>query len=414
MSLNFKVRGPNSPNPVSIVAPATLTWGEFLELLCIELKVNDDFDVLCGFPATVATYSNDQIIGAVLQSNESLRVQLKAVAGQQAQGQSKQKPVKKGTKTTQQNAVTGSFGAKIVGIKQQSSQRSFLASSPAKRPLTSSTTPAEPAPKRRRKSSAANKISSEGDIAEHLISAVSGGTGAQNRIARKVFRNAVQHQYNSTQAVSRVNAIYSGQYTIRECGGVLLSSSSSTNKPTHTHIEVTYHKGAGSRGVHVDTVELLSKELLLGVLKVAVQGDDVNADDDAGGGREALKPMNLSRCSPRIFWSMVHHYGADLVNGIRTALKGVDDCAWLDERKRELSEKAKANQQQLEEQKARKSKGAARKKAATAADETGSPGATTTEATPTTGSSSSSGAGLPSTSSSSVAPSVPERTPLQQ
>lgn len=215
-------------------------------------------------------------------------------------------------------------------------------------------------PKRRRKANASGKISSENDIAEHLVSAVSGGTGTQNRAARKVFRNAVLHQYNSTQAVSRVNATYSGKYTIRECGGIVLSSaaSSSSAKPTHTHIEVTYHKGAGSRGYHVDTVELLGKELLLGVLKVAVEKDPEGlAAPGAGDGsddREALKPMNLARCSPRIFWSLVYHYGADVAEGIRTALRGIDDCAWLDERKRELSEKARENLQQQQDLEARK------------------------------------------------------------
>jgi len=262
-----------------------------------------------------------------------------------------------------------------------------MASSPQKRSLSSLNTQDPPAVKRRRKSSASGTISSENDIADHLITAVSGGTGSHNRAARKVFRNAVLHQYNSSQAVSRVNAIFSGKYSIRQCGGVLLSStsSSSTRPNVFTHIEVTYGKGAGSRGEHVDTVELLPKELLLGVLKVAVLGDNGDGQN-ADEGKEALKPMNLSKCSPRIFWSIVHHYGPNLVDNIRTVLKGVDDCAWLDERKKQLSEKAQENLQQANEAEARRaSKRGAKKGDATEPAPTAAPEVIPTSTLPTSG-----------------------------
>jgi hypothetical protein len=45
------------------------------------------------------------------------------------------------------------------------------------------------------------------------------------------------------------------------------------------------------------------------------------------------------------------------VENIKAILAGVDDCAWLDERKRELSEKARLNAQQREEQARGKKKG---------------------------------------------------------
>ncbi len=354
MSLCLKVRGPNGQ--ISLLASPDQSWKDFTDQVKEQLTLKVPFDVLSGFPPVVHDHPDERPIGEFLSSNEVLRIQLKSSAGQQAQVvAAPTKKTKKATsRTTEEKPVIG-FGAKIVGLKTSETAKSFLSKSPQKRALGEVNGTGDPTAKRRRRSSAAGKVSSEGDLAEHLISAVSGGTGTQNRAARKVFRNAVLHQYNSTQAVSRVNAIYSGNYTIRECGGVLLSStsSSSTRPNVFTHIEVTYCKGAGSRGNHIDTVELLSKELLLGVLKVAVLGESEDKQD-TDESKEVLKPMNLSKCSPRIFWSLVHHYGPNLIDNVRLVLKGVDDCAWLDERKKLLSEKAMENLQQKEEQDAKR------------------------------------------------------------
>ena len=360
MSFCFKVRGPNSPSPISIIVTPTLLWGEFKLLLKSELQLSAPFEILTGFPATVNDFPDDQPINNILQSNETIRVQLKSVSGVQIQGTGKVKPSKKVVKAS--SPATSTFGAKIKGIKTDTSKKNFLTSNSTKRSAVTSGLQEPNVVKRRRKSSASNKISSEGDIAEHLLSAVSGGTGLHNRTARKVFRNAVVHQYNSSQAVSRVNAAYAGKYTIKECGGILLTnSSSSTSKPIHTHIEVTYNKGSGSRGNHIDNVELLTKELLREVLKVAVI-NETGSTEGTEEGREALKPMNLSRCSPRIFWSIIYHYGSDLIENIRSILSGIDDCLWLEERKRELSEKAKLNLQQQEEEHGRKSRNKINKK----------------------------------------------------
>ena len=354
MSLCLKVRGPSGQ--ISLLVSPDQSWKDFTNQVKEQLALKVPFDVLSGFPPVVHVHPDERPVGEFLSSNEVLRIQLKSSAGQQAQAiAAPAKKTKKAAGRITEEKPAVSFGAKIVGLKTSETTKSFLSKSPQKRALKDGNEGPAPAAKRRRRSSAAGKVSSEGDLAEHLISAVSGGAGTHNRAARKVFRNAVLHQYNSTQAVSRVNAIYSGKYTIRECGGVILSStSSSSSRPNvFTHIEVTYCKGAGSRGNHIDTVELLPKELLLGVLKVAVLGEDgdgQNADES----KEVLKPMNLSKCSPRIFWSLVHHYGPNLIENIRMVLQGVDDCVWLDDRKKLLSEKAIENLQQKEEQDAKR------------------------------------------------------------
>lgn len=106
-------------------------------------------------------------------------------------------------------------------------------------------------------------------------------------------------------------------------------------------------------------MDLLPADLLREVIRFAVQShkdtEEGRISDTTGGdlqvqGREVIKPANLCKCSPRIFWSLVHRYGANIHESIREALRGLDDnCDWLEERKRELSEKAKENLAQKQE-----------------------------------------------------------------
>ena len=72
-------------------------------------------------------------------------------------------------------------------------------------------------------------------------------------------------------------------------------------------------------------------------------------NDPEGHGRELLKLENLALLSPRIFWSLIHHYGSDFNATYRHLFPAVGDWSWLDVRKRELSEKAMNNLRQQEE-----------------------------------------------------------------
>jgi hypothetical protein len=110
---------------------------------------------------------------------------------------------------------------------------------------------------------------------------------------------------------------------------------------------VSFKKGVSSRCYYNETLDLLSKELIKAVLSTAFNDDD-------GHGREILKPMNLSKTSPRIFWSIVHHYGPDIPAAMKVIFPDVEDWTWLSERKRELSEKALLNQIAKEEEEDKK------------------------------------------------------------
>jgi hypothetical protein len=70
------------------------------------------------------------------------------------------------------------------------------------------------------------------------------------------------------------------------------------------------------------------------------------ADED-GHGREVLQVENMSRVSPRIFWSLTHlSLGPDMLSTLQALLPEVSDWAWYGGRVRGKSEKAKENEAQ--------------------------------------------------------------------
>lgn len=71
--------------------------------------------------------------------------------------------------------------------------------------------------------------------------------------------------------------------------------------------------------------------------------------DESGHGREILRPRNLARQSPRIFWSIVQAKGTDFPAIFAEIFPNILDWSWLTERPRELSAKALENKRQQEE-----------------------------------------------------------------
>jgi hypothetical protein len=145
------------------------------------------------------------------------------------------------------------------------------------------------------------------------MSATSGGGSGQDKALRDVFRNAVEHQYKSSQDVARHAAPSSGQYKFEDCEEVRVLQSGQCVK-----MRVQYPKAMGAslasasgRSVYTDIVDIVDAEGMRAVLMVVL------ADTSPGGGRELLKPVNLARCSPRLFWSIVRAFGPDVAGGLR-------------------------------------------------------------------------------------------------
>ena len=192
--------------------------------------------------------------------------------------------------------------------------------------MRSSQSKKERAP-RRPKATAGN----EEDIADHLLSAVTGGGSGRDRILRKVFRSAVENQYESSKAVARAASLSNQSYSI-----ATHASTSTLTSPTELPCLKVLFPPVGRGKNHEDVVDLIAPDMISRVLHLAISDEDCQ-------GREVLKVENLSRVSPRIFWSIVHAHGPDILTAMKFLLPEVGDWGWYTERKRALSEKAQNN-----------------------------------------------------------------------
>jgi len=109
-------------------------------------------------------------------------------------------------------------------------------------------------------------------------------------------------------------------------------------------------KGVEGRGEYEEDVEIIALETLRAVV-AAVHAD--HSDEDVmdgsgggGGGREMLRPPSMAQLSPRVFWSLAHHFPGKATEDALRALLPDLDWTFLDGRSRMLSEKARENLRQ--------------------------------------------------------------------
>lgn len=357
--LTLKVRGPKGVVSISIDESASFRDLKSAIAEKLDLDDEDGFDILAGYPPGPIKIEDDALIMGSVSNNESIRIQPKELSGVQAQGTAAKK--KRGAKAVTKDPTRPStssqpltFGSKIATLHPTTIRKSSPVSSQPKQ--------------KRRRLSKSDMAGNEGDICEHLIQAVSGQKGTRSKILRKVFRDAVSLQYNSTKAISRLNAVYSGQYRLQGEDHVFtLQNPSQNSLPIATKLHVTFHRGAGARGTFEETVDLIPPEMLISLIKLPViETLQAKEDDDDYTDREILKPINLAKSSPRIFWSLVFHHGPNMIHTIQQILREHvhPDMTfdWLLDRKRELSEKAKENLAQKQQQEERRKQNKRKKK----------------------------------------------------
>jgi hypothetical protein len=90
----------------------------------------------------------------------------------------------------------------------------------------------------------------------------------------------------------------------------------------------------------LDEVDVFDRITVAAALRIAVA--------ESGNEREVLKMENMSKASPRVFWSVILALGADWEAAMRSVFPSWTDWRFLTTRKRELSEKARANLEQFE------------------------------------------------------------------
>jgi hypothetical protein len=162
------------------------------------------------------------------------------------------------------------------------------------------------------------RVKSTGDLAmDYLKAAMKEAlqTRQSESLAHKRYEAALLGNYEfQSLPVYRLGDNYQPRYIVR-----FKTSPKIWNEETHEDFELS---------------EL--KAILADVLATA--GDQ---------GRELLKPYKMALASPRVFWSMVKHFNGDIIRGLHELFPEVN-WDFVDERKRNLSEKAEENRQ-LEE-----------------------------------------------------------------
>ncbi|CAM9890485.1 unnamed protein product, partial [Hapterophycus canaliculatus] len=173
------------------------------------------------------------------------------------------------------------------------------------------------------------QLKSEGDIAERLLTAVGGGgKGTADKFFRKAMKLAVDKQYDQSRADARVRAALGGWYTAEDS-----AVQRRLGDGESVALNISFSKGAGTKSQLTETVDRIPREQVAAVVRMIARDPE---------SREMLKPHNFAGCSPRMFWSLVQHWGGDVPSALRLAAPDVD-WAFLDTRDRKPSEKAVAN-----------------------------------------------------------------------
>jgi len=297
---------------------ATATLDELLEQVCLVLQTDPDtIDLIVGVPPHPIHLDGDvdgerTLLDLKIPTGEQLRAQAKSLTGVQAQGQ-------------------GKFKAR----------RSKKASSS---PSTLSLRTEKTENKKRRTTKVT--AGSKEDVAGHLVSALKGGSTSRDKTLRNVFSSALEGRYEESKAIDRHGSLAVNSYRFS-------LPADPDGKDALTEATVTYPAGAGvTRGSikvaeHIDTFTLMPRSILKSILESFF----FLADTD----REYLRPVNLAKASPKVFWNLVRFFSGDIVFGLKSLLPD-KDFEWMEGRKREQSEKAKRNQEQQHDDEENKSK----------------------------------------------------------
>ena len=212
--------------------------------------------------------------------------------------------------------------------------------------------PASPSPEKQSRSKKATSsifsgLNSEEDISFALISSIDSGSkrnGKVSKVLRGAMRKTVEKSYEASRAVVRSSAITSGKVTFTRCE----AQGENTNNSMGT-FTVRYPKGVEGIGFYEEQVHIITPLMLKAVIQAVYEDHDEENGDDNASGREMLKPPNMALLSSRVFWSLWFHHH-DQCSTIEEALTSILpdlDWAFLYQRSRQLSEKAKENLRQV-------------------------------------------------------------------
>jgi len=230
---------------------------------------------------------------------------------------------------------SGSKGSKV--LIKNGEIVDVINSRKTKAPLSSSSSLSSKA----KKVKSVKQTSTTEDIADDLLNAVQGEHDKKSKILRKCFGEAVINQYDETKAIFRLDAGLNKLHDIKVSNnhrifGVLESFT----------MTIKFH-GDKKSNEYVDIVDLIP----LPLLKECIRAGYDASKDDPDRDKEILKPINISKISPRIFWSVIYLYTSDqpFIQAYKDIFPDMSDLSFLHDRKLTLTEKAIENRRQKEE-----------------------------------------------------------------
>jgi hypothetical protein len=216
-----------------------------------------EFDLVIGVPPATRRLddSSVRLCDVPVTTGEVIRTQKKELANTVTQSQSPQAKAKpapaRRERGKQQSQSQGQTSAKGAELKPFGGNMATLYSN------APAAAAAAAAPKVKRASSSRSKAGNEEDIADHLLSAVTGGGASRDKMLRKVFRGAVANQYESSKAVARAASLEGGRYTIHT-----LETAQTLSGTSLSRLHVTFP--ASGRGKdYEDEVDLVRSVILL-------------------------------------------------------------------------------------------------------------------------------------------------------
>lgn len=132
-----------------------------------------------------------------------------------------------------------------------------------------------------------------------------------------------------------------------------------------TQCDVRFKVGRATR---VETFALLSRPELRAVLRTVLEqlggagGEGDDDEDERPTSLELLKPFKMAHASPRMFWNLAREFGGDVARGLHELLPQ-QDWSFLEERSKQRSSKAKANERLAAQEAAAKAGRAAKRQA---------------------------------------------------
>ena len=184
-----------------------------------------------------------------------------------------------------------------------------------------------------------NPATSSTDLSEALLNSLN-DKSQMGIILRKGMKNAVQASYETSKAFSRLAAIQAKNYEMTNTETIACASpqADDPNDTVSSSLQIKF-QGSVDRQKVEETVDCIPHDVLTSVVEGIYSSD-----------KEALRPENLARLSPRVLWSCVYYFPTETsMDSIYPLLLPNLDWSFLRRRAQQLSEKARENQRQAAE-----------------------------------------------------------------